>query len=325
MTTASHEITAAVVREQGAPFVVEQATLRAPRPHEVLVKVVATGLCHTDLIVRDQFYPVPLPVVLGHEGAGVVEEVGSEVTTLAVGDHVVMGYAFCGLCESCCTGAPSYCSDFFGRNFGGTDPAGETAITGSDGKPLHDHFFGQSSFATHALASAATVVRMPKEAPLDLLGPLACGIQTGAGAVVNSLRVTPGTSFVAWGAGAVGLSAVMAAVLAGAETIVAVDVVPSRLDLARELGATHVVDGREVDAVEAVRDVTGGGAAFALESTGVPAVLRQGIDALGQRGSLGFVGAPALGTSADFDVNNLLLGGQTIRGRARSHGPRHTP
>jgi len=307
------EITAAVVRSQGAPFTIEQARLRAPQGDEVLVRVVATGLCHTDLIVRDQYYPVPLPAVLGHEGAGVVEALGPNVKDLKVGDHVVLTYGACGHCHHCDSGHGAYCKDFFGLNFGGSDLQGNTAITDSAGAPLHDHFFAQSSFASYALSRENNAVKVPADAPLELLGPLGCGIQTGAGAVINSLKVGPGSSFVSLGAGAVGLSAVLAARVAGATTIIAVDVVASRLELATELGATHVINSGEQDIVETVRAICGG-ADFALESTGRPEVLAQGIEALGSLGSIGVVGAPKLGTKAEFDVNNLLLGGRSIRG-----------
>ncbi|MDA5339169.1 NAD(P)-dependent alcohol dehydrogenase, partial [Stenotrophomonas maltophilia] len=311
---ASREITAAVVRGKEQPFVIEQATLRGVQDDEVRVKVVAAGLCHTDLIVRDQYYPVPLPAVLGHEGAGIVEAVGPNVKALQVGDHVVLTYGACGHCNPCRGGHGAYCRDFFALNFGGDDGHGHTAITDAHGQPLHDHFFAQSSFATYALAREINAIKVPDDAPLELLGPLGCGIQTGAGAVLNALQVRSGSSFASYGAGAVGLSAVMAAKVAGATTIIAVDVVPSRLELALELGATHVVNSRETDVVEAVRAITGGGADYALESTGRPEVLSAGIEALGGRGMMGVVGAPKLGTPASFDVNNLLLGGRSIRG-----------
>ncbi len=312
--TATREITAAVVRGKEQPFVIEQARLRGPKDDEVLVKVVATGLCHTDLIVRDQYYPVPLPAVLGHEGAGIVEAVGPNVRDLKAGDHVVLTYGACGHCNPCRGGHGAYCKDFFGLNFGGDDGHGQTAITDVQGQSLHDHFFAQSSFATFAIAREINAIKVPDDAPLELLGPLGCGIQTGAGAVLNSLKVRSGSSFASYGAGAVGLSAVMAAKVAGATTIIAIDVVPSRLELALELGATHVVNSRETDVVEAVRAITGGGADFALESTGRPEVLSAGIEALGGLGMMGVVGAPKLGTTASFDVNNLLLGGRSIRG-----------
>ncbi|XQA69008.1 NAD(P)-dependent alcohol dehydrogenase [Xanthomonas sacchari] len=308
------QITVAVARAPQQPFSIEQARIRAPQGDEVLVRVVATGLCHTDLIVRDQYYPVPLPAVLGHEGAGVVEALGPNVKSLQVGDHVVLTYGACGHCNPCDGGHAAYCQEFFPRNFGGADAHGHTAIEDLHGQPLHDHFFAQSSFATYALARENNAIRVSREAPLELLGPLGCGIQTGAGAVINALKVRPGSSFMAIGAGAVGLSAVMAAHVAGAACIIAVDVVPSRLALAKELGATHVIDNREGDLVEAVRAITGGGADFALESTGRPQLLEAGIEALASLGTIGVVGAPKLGTKAGFDVNNLLLGGRSIRG-----------
>jgi len=313
-TTEYTDITAAVTREKEGPFTLEDAKIRAPKADEVLVKIVATGMCHTDMIVRDQDYPVPLPLVLGHEGAGIVEKVGPLVKDIQVGDHVVLSYGYCSQCSSCHSGHEAYCKEFYPRNFGGSDMDGNNAIQDADGKPLHDHFFSQSSFATYALSLESNAIKVSKDAPIELLGPLGCGIQTGAGAVINSLKVSPGTSFVTFGAGAVGLSAVLAAQVAGATTIIAVDVVPSRLELAKELGATHVINSKEEDVVEKVREITDGGALYALESTGIPEVLRQGVDSLATLGTIGVVGAPALGTDAGFDVNDLLLGGKSIQG-----------
>ena len=314
ITTGFRSITAAVARAKGEPFTIEPARIRAPRSDEVLVRVVATGLCHTDLIVRDQYYPVPLPAVLGHEGAGVVEAIGPAVKDLQIGDNVVLTYGACGHCMSCIGGHSAYCSHFFGLNFCGGDPDGQNALQDGNGQPLHDHFFSQSSFASFALTRENNAVKVPKDAPLELLGPLGCGVQTGAGAVIHSLKVSPGSSFASFGAGAVGLSSVMAARVAGATTIIAVDIVPSRLDLALELGATHVVNSKETDVVETIRQITGGGVDFALESTGRTVVLEQGIEALGSLGTIGVVGAPPLGTKAGFDVNSLLLGGRSILG-----------
>lgn len=308
------KIRAAVTRSKGAPFELEDAQIRAPKDDEVLVKVVATGMCHTDMIVRDQYYPVPLPAVLGHEGSGVITAVGPLVKDLQVGDHVVLTFGYCTHCKPCNHGHATYCQEFFPRNFSGADMQGETAITDSNGEAVHDHFFAQSSFATYALSLESNAIKVSKDAKLELLGPLGCGIQTGAGAVINALKVTPGSSFVSYGSGAVGLSSVMAARVAGATTIIATDVVESRLELAKELGATHVINSKEEDVIERVKEITGGGADFALESTGIPAVLRQGIDALGLMGTIGVVGAPALGTDATFDVNDVLLGGKSIRG-----------
>ena len=309
----TREITAAVVRKKGGPFRVETLTLEEPRPDEALIRIVATGMCHTDMVARDQLYTVPLPVVLGHEGAGIVERVGSSVKKIAPGDHVVLTYMWCGHCKPCLNGDLTYCENFYPLNFGGAREDGSTATQDKQGA-VHDHFFGQSSFGTYALAHERNVVKVPAAAPLELLGPLGCGIQTGAGAVMNALKVRPGSSFAAFGGGAVGLSAVMAARVAGATTIIAADVVPSRLALAKELGATHTVNSRETDPVEAVRKITGGGADFTLESSGRPAVLRQAIDALAIKGVCGIVGAPALGTEASFDVNGVMTTGKRIIG-----------
>ena len=307
------EIRAAVVRRKGGPFELETLTLEEPRRDEVLIRIVATGMCHTDMVARDQLYDVPLPIVLGHEGAGVVERVGSDVRKVAAGDPVVLTYMWCGRCVPCLGAHSTYCERFYPLNFGGAREDGSTATR--DGREaVHDHFFGQSSFASFALAHERTVITVPGDAPLELLGPLGCGIQTGAGAVMNALRVGPGHSFAVFGGGAVGLSAVMAARVAGATTIVVADVVPARLELARRLGATHTVNSKETDPVAAVRDVTGGGADFTLESSGRPEVLRQAIDALAIRGICGIVGAPALGTEASFDVNGVMTTGKRIVG-----------
>ena len=159
MSSGSLSVRGAVTESQGAPFVVEELELEAPRADEVLVRLVATGICHTDLIIRDQWYPVPLPAVLGHEGAGVVEAVGAAVTKVAPGDHVAMSYGSCGACASCHTGRPWVCHDFWGRNFGATRADGSTALT-REGSPVHSHFFSQSSFATHAIATERNVTRL---------------------------------------------------------------------------------------------------------------------------------------------------------------------
>lgn len=309
----TREIKAAVVRKKGGPFQVEMLTVEDPRPDEVLIRIIATGMCHTDMVARDQLYTVPLPVVLGHEGAGVVERVGTNVKKIAPGDHVVLTYMWCGHCKPCLNGNLTYCANFYPLNFGGAREDGSIATHDKQGS-VHDHFFGQSSFGTFALAHERNVVKVPANAPLELLGPLGCGIQTGAGAVMNALKVRPGSSFAAFGGGAVGLSAVMAARVAGATTIIAADVVPSRLALAKELGATHTVNSRETDPIESVRKMTGGGADFTLEASGRPAVLRQAIDALAIRGTCGIVGAPALGTEASFDVNGVMTTGKRIIG-----------
>jgi aryl-alcohol dehydrogenase len=305
---------AAIVREAGKPLVLETVNLGKPRATEVLIRVVASGVCHTDMVVRDQHYPVPLPVVLGHEGSGIVEEVGEGVTEVVPGDHVVMSYMYCGVCNICQTGHPAHCKHVFPLNFGGGRMDQSTSTTDAKGGLVHDHFFGQSSFGEFAIASQLNVVKVPKDAPLEMFGPLGCGIQTGAGSVLNALQVRTGSSFVAFGVGAVGLSAVMAAKVAGASTIVAVDVNPKRLSLAKELGATHTVDGRKGSPVEEIRQITKDGANYTLECTGRGEVLRQAIDSLGIFGTCGIVGATKLGTEVAFDVNGVMIPGCKIMG-----------
>jgi aryl-alcohol dehydrogenase len=239
-------------------------------------------------------YPVPLPVVLGHEGAGVVEAVGPAVEQLSPGDHVALSFLPCGHCRPCFDGSPASCANFNDINFAGARPDGSHALSLVDGAgTLHDRFFGQSSFGTYAIANERNTVKVRADAPLELLGPLGCGIQTGAGTVLRALKVGAGASFAVTGAGAVGLSAVMAARVAGATTIVAVDIVPERLELARELGATHVINGTEADAVEEIRGITGSGVDYALDTTGVPALIGQAVDALRQRGTAAILGASA--------------------------------
>jgi len=311
---ARHDVTVAVVREKGARFQIERASIDPPRPDDVIVRVVATGVCHTDMLVRDQDYPVPLPAVLGHEGSGIVEAVGSAVVGVGPGDHVVMTWSSRGTCRFCVQGHPTSCEKLFELSFGCARPDGSNAILDQDGHTLHGHFFGQSSFSSFAVASERNVVKVTKEVPIELLGPLGCGIQTGAGAVFNALKVGPGARLAVFGAGAVGLSAVMAARVAGAAMIIAVDVAPKRLELALELGATHVINSREADPVATIRELAPGGADFSIESSGRPAVLRQAVDALGKRGICGVVGALPIGSEVSFDINHIMVGERSILG-----------
>jgi aryl-alcohol dehydrogenase len=228
------KIQAAVTRARSAPMSLEMLDLAEPRDDEILVRLVATGVCHTDMAMRDQAFPVPQPIVLGHEGAGVVVKTGRFVSDVAPGDHVVMSYNSCGHCPSCREDEAGYCHDFFGYNFAGQRPDGTSPISKGD-EVIHGNFFGQSSFATYALCHPRNVVKVRNDAPLDLLGPLACGVQTGAGAIINALKVGAGDSVAIFGAGSVGLSAVMAARTVGATTIVAVDLNKKRLALAKNL------------------------------------------------------------------------------------------
>ncbi|MFJ2240255.1 NAD(P)-dependent alcohol dehydrogenase [Streptomyces sp. NPDC087859] len=305
---------AAVVESGGAPFTLTDVQLDEPGPHEAVVRMVATGLCHTDLGVASGGLPFPLPGVLGHEGAGVVEAVGPAVTGIEPGDHVVLSFTSCGECGNCNGGHPAYCATWLPLNLIGGRRADGSSTISRDGEALGGHFFGQSSFAERALVDERSLVKVDPDVPLESIAPLGCGVQTGVGAVWNVLKPVTGSTIVVLGAGAVGLSAVMAAALTPATTIVAVDRVGERLSLARELGATHTVNAGEADLVESLAAITGGrGADGVVETTGNVAVLRQGVDALGARGTLVVVGAPPFGSEVALDVNGLL-GGKRIVG-----------
>jgi aryl-alcohol dehydrogenase len=285
-------IEAAVSRE-GQPYpVLEMLELEAPRAGEVLVRLVATGICHTDLKVHaGHSAGTPRPVVLGHEGAGVIESIGEGVTGLAPGDHVVLSGSSCGRCPSCQRNLPSYCHEMLPRNFGGLRLDGSSALS-RNGERIFGHFFGQSSFAQYALVSARSAVKVAPDLPLEILGPLGCGIITGAGAVMRSLAVRPGDTIAIFGAGGVGLSAVMAARLCGAARIFAIDIRAERLELARELGATDVLDSASGDAAASIRERTGHGVDFSFNTTTAAEVFTQALECLSMRGTAGFVTAP---------------------------------
>ena len=296
---------AAVVNDKCGRFEVSEVELAELRDDEVLVRIAGVGVCHTDLICRDQLYPVRFPALFGHEGSGVVEKVGARVAKVQPGDHVVLTFRACGQCTACKRGDPTHCPAIFGCNFGGTRADGSATVH-HHGVPIFGNFFGQSSFAAYALANEANTVKVPKEAPIELLGPLGCGIQTGAGAVLNTFKPDAGSSIAVFGCGSVGLSAIMAANAVGCTTIVAVDINPTRLELARDLGATHVFDPTRCNVVEQIQGL--GGADYSLECTAIPAVFRQAVDCLAVPGVCGLVGAAPMGTEVTFDMNAIMFG-----------------
>lgn len=308
------QISAAVVRNAGGNFTIETLALDEPRDDEVRVRIVATGLCHTDLVVRDQVLPTPLPAVLGHEGAGIIEAVGSAVTDLAPGDHVVLGFAACRACAHCDAGEPSYCSSFSELNFGGCRPDGTTSLRDENG-PVSSHFFGQSSFSSHAIVAAKNVVKVPATAPLKLLGPLGCGIMTGAGAMFNTLAVSAADSVLVSGGGPVGLSGVMAAASVGAKVIIVVDPLESRRELAKQLGATHGIDPTQGNVAEQVRAIVPAGVTRILDTSGNSAALEAAISVLGPRGRLAMVGVPkSLDATITIQPLPLLSTGASVHG-----------
>ncbi|MFD1212138.1 NAD(P)-dependent alcohol dehydrogenase [Arthrobacter sp. GCM10027362] len=317
------KIKALVVEEKNAPFVAEELELDAPGPGEALVKITATGVCHTDAITQAGDLPLPLPGVLGHEGAGVVEAVGEGVRNVSVGDHVVIGWPFCGECRNCERGEHRYCLRLgealvSGARFKGPK-AGASGYRRAGGTTISGHFFGQSSFADYSLVLASALVKVDRDVPLELVGPLACGITTGAGAVFNTARPEPGESLVVYGAGAVGLAAVMAAKNTPAATIIAVDLHDSRLELAREFGATHTINSGQTGALEEIRRICGGPADYVLECTGVVPVIEEAAEAVGMLGTLILIGgAPA---EARFSLDHLrTLWGKRIVGTLGGSG-----
>jgi aryl-alcohol dehydrogenase len=279
----SRTIQAAVLRKRGGPLRIESLELEGPRAEEILVRIVATGICHTDIDFCDGWGRADRPAVLGHEGAGVVERLGEQVKRFKRGDHVVLSYQSCGRCRPCRAGHSADCTHFYEANFGFSRLDGSNALHRSG---VRGHFFGQSSFATHCLGTERNLVKVAKDLPLEVLAPLGCGMQTGAGTVMNSLGVPAGASIAILGTGAVGLAAVMAAGIVGARPIIGVDINPARLELALELGATHTIDNRQADVAFGIAAITGRGVDYALESTGDPSMLQLAVDLLNPHGSV---------------------------------------
>jgi aryl-alcohol dehydrogenase len=302
------KITAAVSRGDSSSPALEQLELEEPRPGDMRIRLVATGICHTDLHEHPGRHS-PHPIVLGHEGAGVVEKLGEGVTGFAVGDHVILSGNSCGQCPSCKANRPTYCDLAMPLCFGGQRLDGSTSL---EGGAVHSHFFGQSSFATHCLVPQRTAVKMDKDLPLEKLGPLGCGVVTGAGGVIEALKVGFGDTIAVFGVGGVGLSAVMAASLVGARRIVAVDVVPERLELARELGATDTIQAIGDGIADKVRAVTGRGVDFSFNTTTVPAVHSWALECLAMNGTAGFVAAPRGAWAPQMFA--MLAGGRQLRG-----------
>lgn len=301
----------ALTRAPGEPFAFATVELDKLRADEVLVRVAASGICHTDLIAAEGWGNPPFPVVLGHEGAGVVEAVGAGVGSVCPGDHVVTTFLACGTCTPCRAGRPSFCHKLDEMAFRCCREDGSSPLRAADG-PLHAPFLGQSSFATYAIVHERSAVSIPRELPLWSAAPLGCGVLTGAGAVFNGACPRPGSSLAVFGVGAVGLSAVMAAAVCGCATIVAIDRDPRRLALARELGATAAIDLRAGSAVEAIADLTDGGVDYAIEAAGVPAALEQALASLVTDGTCVFLGNHPSSTTIPFDVERMTNG--TLRG-----------
>lgn len=306
---------AALARDPGGAFTVETIEVEAPRAGEVLVEIAGVGLCHTDLVFKDQFVPYPLPAVLGHEGAGIIRAVGEGAGDVNVGDTVVLSFGSCGQCRSCRSDQPSYCRDFAPLNYAGSRQDGTTAYSNEDG-PVASHFFLQSSFSGLAVVAARSVVKVDAQGlDLRMLGTLGCGFQTGAGSVMRSFDCKAGSSIAIFGAGPVGMAAVMAAALRGCDPVVVVEPDAARREMAIELGATHAVDPTGIDVGVKLREVLTDGFEYVLETSGRDDAMAFGFDALASHGLLGLVGVPRkVETALSVNVAAMITHGRRVIG-----------
>lgn len=306
---------AAVVAEPNAPFVLQNLALSSPRQDEVIVELEACGMCHADLSAQVGSIPFPFPGVLGHEGVGHIVETGSAVTGASVGDRVVVSFTSCGRCPACLNAAPAYCRDWPVLNLVGGGRCDGSSSLCRDGHPIHSHFFGQSSFSRFIATSARATVPVPEDIPAAVLAPLGCGIQTGVNASLNVLRPVAGDRVAVFGAGAVGLSALMGLRLTGAVQVIAIDVHEHRLALAQQLGATDVVNADKEDVAAAIGRLTvGRGLNGAIETSGNPGALKAAIRSLASSGTCVVVGVPGHGEPGQFDVVDLVARGLRIVG-----------
>jgi aryl-alcohol dehydrogenase len=304
----SVEATVALLRDVGSPLVLETVRLSAPGEGEILVRMRGVGICHTDISAANGMVPIPLPAVLGHEGAGIVEALGPGVEGFAVGDHVALSFDHCGECPQCEHGHPAYCELFAPLNYFGTRMDGSVTMHQGD-EEVYGNWFGQSSFATHAIASVHNAVTVPDDLPIELLGPLGCGLQTGAGSVINVLGAKEGEGIAVFGLGAVGIGALMAAKAVGCDPIIAVDLNPARLELAIELGATDTINPKETaDLLWRVQEIAAPGVHYSFDAVGIGPVVRQALESLRSPGHCVTVGFQGLEHEITIDQGHLLLG-----------------
>jgi aryl-alcohol dehydrogenase len=302
---------AAIAHRPGSPFSLERVELPALTERQILVRLEAVGICHADVGARSGQLPVTYPVVLGHEGCGVVQQVGSGVTTVEAGQRVVLTFDTCGSCSECRADRPARCSEQYVRDWVGdaSTPRGTAA-----GTQVQLGFFGQSSFAQYAITGPRNTVPVDADVPAHLLAPLGCGVQTGFGAVSNVACPGPGQCVAVFGAGGVGMSAVMALAQAPGVGSIVVDPDPRRRQLALKLGATHVIDPGAADPAEAIRAVFPDGVHAAVECSGRPDAIAAALRSTGQGGILVLVGTPPAGVPAELDVFNVVLGSKRIQG-----------
>jgi len=304
------DIKAAVISEPGGRFAIESVELDDLRKDEILVKIEACGICHTDIIAQNI---TPLPAILGHEGCGVVEATGSAVDEVKKGDRVIISVPFCSACPSCIQGKTYICENAIPLGLGGARLDGSRTVS-LDGQYISSAYFQQSSFASHAITLARDVVKAENGHEPQMLAAISCGIQTGAGAVLNAFKAGPKDSLAIFGTGAVGLSAVMAGKISGVSPLIAIDIVNSRLELAIELGATHTIDANEDGIIERLRHIAPHGITFSLETSGNERAFKNAVECLGMGGTCGIVTVPHMGEPFPFSPINLLDRGSSIRG-----------
>lgn len=295
-------------------FTYSDVDIDAPKPDEILVKIKAVGLCHTDLLARQGLYQLGGDSVLGHEGAGVVEQIGGDVTKVKVGDRVGVSFRSCGTCPKCEAHVAAYCQEFVPLNIMGSRLDGSSALKQGEHE-LASNFFGQSSFATHALTYETNVVVLPDDLPFEIAAPLGCGVQTGAGTVLNSLKCEAGSSLVVTGCGMVGLSAVMAGKINGCSNIIAIEPHEARRKMALEVGATHVIDPNEHEDFEAaIRAIVPYGVNYAIDTTGRRQTLNNLTRCFTTQGTLAMVGMT--NPEDDFICSGMqfLASGLTVKG-----------
>jgi aryl-alcohol dehydrogenase len=307
-------VNAAVIAPNQNQFDIRELELDEPRTDEILVRIHAAGVCHTDITARMVSNMLGMPIVLGHEGAGVVERVGDAVRQFLPGDRVALSYHSCGQCPQCSIDHPSYCHRFRLLNMGFMRPDGSRTLSES-GQPVGSSFFSQSSFATHALVYERNCVRLPDDIPFKIGAPFGCGVQTGAGSMMNALACRAGSAVVIAGCGAVGLSAVLGAKQMRCATIIAVEPFAERRTLALEFGATHAIDpAGESDLAAAIRTIVPGGVDYALDGTGRAEVLNALMGSLAPAGTLGCVTARLGEAALPGDLRSLCGSGLKIMG-----------
>lgn len=310
------KIRAAVVHEVNGPYIIEDLDLDKPKEDEVLVKMAASGICHTDVGAQKGDFGNIFPIVLGHEGSGVVVETGENVKNLHAGDKVAMSFLWCGECPACVSGRKWGCSNLYDLNFAGHNYHGTSPLS-LNGNRI-SCFFSQSSFATYAVVHKNNLVPVPDDVDLTVMAPVGCGVQTGAGSVLNYLKPEPGSGIVVSGCGGVGMSALMAAKICGCDPIIAVDVVDSRLNLALELGATHAINAKTEQPIDAVKKIThGNGVEYAVECSGIGDCIRTAVNCTSAFGVIAVCGA-AYDLRIDFH-NEVTAMHRTLTGIIEGH------